>query len=377
MSTTTQVWFATNRSEPRSGRKTYGDRFNSDGPHFYEVGGAEVTWNSPGASLADRDWDDATVSVSKARQIRPDRLDAETIPEITRKRETGAKLGSNELFADLRRRVREAQGDILLYIHGFANGFEDSLMRAAQLSEVYAFDCPAGRTRPAGHVQPLTVVFAWPSDGMVQPPWKYASDRDDAAMSGVAMARALRRFIDFLDANEGDRCPYRIHLVAHSMGNWALRHAVQGLRALNDGARLPRLIDSAFLMAADEDDDCFEHDAKLRPLSELARRIHVYHSADDIALHVSDKTKGNRDRLGTAGPRSFSGLDTRIKAIDCSVVDGTEMFHGSHQYYRLRPEVIADVRAVLAGSGSPGLIPGREVIEPGRRYRLHAASITG
>jgi len=372
---TTDVWFATNRSEPRGRGTAYGKRFNSDGPHFYEVGGAKVTWTKPGKTLDDHDWDSAKVEVSKARQIRPNEpkdLQDSDIPETHRKKEKGAKLGSTDLFKSLREGVKEANGDILLYIHGFANGFEDSLKRAAQLSEVYAFERKPTPMLPGGWVRPLTVVFSWPSDGMVTPPWKYASDRDDAAMSGIAMARALRRFIDFLEADDEDRCPFRIHLVAHSMGNWALRYAVQGLRALNDGGRLPRLIDNAFLMAADEDDDCFEYGSKLKPLSELARRIHVYHSAHDVALHVSDKTKGNRDRLGTAGPRTFSGLDTRITAIDCSAVDGSELEHGNHQYYRLRKEVIADVRAVLAGPGTPGLIKGREVVEPGRRYRLAA-----
>ena len=61
----------------------------------------------------------------------------------------------------------------------------------------------------------------------------------------------------------------------------------------------------------------------------------------DLALEVSDKTKGNMDRLGTNGPRSFSGVSARIAAVDCSKVDFTEVAHGNHQYYRLRPEVIA------------------------------------
>ncbi len=96
----------------------------------------------------------------------------------------------------------------------------------------------------------------------------------------------------------------------------------------------------------------------------------VYHSRDDLALKVSDTTKGNMDRLGANGPRSFSGISARIAAVDCSKVDFTEVAHGNHQYYRLRPEVIADVRQVLDGRLEPDEIPGRQVVESGRRYRI-------
>jgi esterase/lipase superfamily enzyme len=125
-------------------------------------------------------------------------------------------------------------------------------------------------------------------------------------------------------------------------------------------------------MAADEDEDALEKEHKMQRLSELARAIHIYHSRTDGALVISDVTKFNPDRLGHNGPRTFSGLNNRIVAIDCTECDATEkLTHVNHQYYRLRPEVIADVRAVLAGR-LPDQIPARKVVESGRRYRLPA-----
>ena len=278
--------------------------------------------------------------------------------------------GSAKLFQDLRAQMQETQRDVLVYIHGFANSFENSIGRAAQLKELYTItpfkDGKAGKA-----YEPYVFAFSWPSDGNVEPPWKYASDREDAALSGLAMARALRRFVDFLNA--GEPCRQRLHLVTHSMGNWALRHAVLGLRSLMDEGRLPKIFENAFMMAADEDEDCFELAEKLGALPQLANSIHVYHSRDDLALQVSDKTKGNIDRLGTDGPRTFSGISTRITAVDCAEVNGTSLAHGNHQYYRLRPEVLADVRHVLSGRLQPDQIPRRSVIEPGRRYRIPAA----
>ena len=120
----------------------------------------------------------------------------------------------------------------MIFLHGFANDFENSILRAAQLQQVYS---TADR--------PLTVfLFAWPSDGesaLVRP---YFNDRIDAKASGEAMGRALKRFVQFLREMlmEDERtirearvngteltddmlvaCDRKVHLMAHSMGNWA------------------------------------------------------------------------------------------------------------------------------------------------------------
>ena len=158
------------------------------------------------------------------------------------------------------------------------------------------------------------------------------------------MARTMLRFFDYMQRTR-DPCRQRIHLVAHSMGNWALRHAVQALVNSEPGRKIDTLFENAFLMAADEDDDAFEKDDKLKPLLKLARRIHVYHSNDDLSLVISDTTKFNPNRLGFEGPRNLSNIDERIIAIDCEAVDDTEFAQVNHQYYRRRPEVIADVQA--------------------------------
>ncbi len=366
----TTVYFATNRTQPRRRGQSFGNRFNTDGPHFYEVGRAEVTWKRTSRDGQVLDWDDYDVTWEVAKGRRPDRELPSGVPEMHRKRSARERTGSSRILQELRDEMRRDGRDALVFIHGFANSFESSIARAAQLKETYRIASADSQEGEAEPYKPHVFAFSWPSDGMVQPPWKYASDREDAALSGVAMARALRRFVEFLD--EGEPCPGRLHLVAHSMGNWALRHAVLGFRALVAGSRLPKLFDHALLMAADEDEDCFEHANKLALLPELVRQIHVYHSSDDLALEVSDKIKFNMDRLGTDGPRTFSGINARISAIDCGKVDYTELDHGNHQYYRLRQEVTDDVRHVLSGQFRPDEVPGRDIIEPGRRYRIRS-----
>src|SRR5262249_36014817 len=158
---------------------------------------------------------------------------------------------------DLRKRMMQEKRDVIVLVHGFANTFVMSLQRAAQIKQAYLVD-PADGT-PV--YEPYVVVFSWPSNGRTEPPWEYHSDRDDAAASGVAMARFMMRTLDFL--SDQGVCGQRIHLVAHSMGNWAFRHAVQGLIGLLGTAALPTVFTNVFLMAADEDEDTFEFDNKL------------------------------------------------------------------------------------------------------------------
>ncbi|MYA59347.1 MAG: alpha/beta hydrolase [Chloroflexi bacterium] len=336
------VYFATNRRLMGSRERVrFGERCHRDGAHFYRVGTATM------------------------RKVSDDLDEGYVVTAIDVKgegRTNPQARGSGKLFQEIRESVSQQGCDVLVYIHGFANDFEGSLVRAAQLHELYQ----VGPRDDPKH--PVVFAFCWPSNGRVTPPWEYFSDRVDAQASGVAMARALLRLSDFLRGH-GEPCNQRLHLVAHSMGNWALRHALQAFESLQARPGPTPIFDNVFLMAPDEDDDAFEHEHKLKPLLGLARRVHVYHSDDDRALVISDVTKFNPDRLGYSGLRSFSGISSRVIQVDCQDVDDTEFLHVNHQYYRRRGEVIRDVREVLIGT-RPDSIAGREVVEPGRRYRI-------
>lgn len=344
------VYFATNRNQiGTEERPRFGDRFHADGAAFYRVGLAQVEEVSDDPDEGYR---------LNSMLLAPEGHEGD--PQA---------LGSSVIFEALRQQMKAERRDVLVYLHGFGSTFEMACCRAAQLSQTYTLSRP-----DCTFQEPLPFLFSWPSNGQVTPPWQYFDDRHDAEASGLAMARALLRLRDFITSTEA--CGQRVHLIAHSMGNYALRQAVQGLRRLLGSDDLPCLFDNALLMAADEDDDALESFDKLALLPQLARLIHVYHSAEDRALWVSDRTKLNPARLGVHGPKSFSGLSSRITAIDCELVDETKLTHGNHQYYRLHPDVIRDVRAVLSGLARPARFPWREAVEPGRRYRLGAASAT-
>lgn len=363
----TKIYFASNRDVRRESSKSgdnFGDRFNADGPQCFRVGEAKVTLTG------DDPKDDASWKVGLTRLYAED---------LNSQLEHGAKLGSARLFEELRLILKSEDVDVIIYIHGFANSFQNSVQRAAALQALYTSDAQ----------KIIVVMFSWPSNGRVQPAWNYFSDREDAEASGLAMGRALARLVEFLaelrredratitearkngvvpDRRSLKQCTSRLHVMAHSMGNYALRHALLKYANIN-GGQIDRVLDCTFLMAADEDNDALTVPLKLKGLEELSNRVFVYHAANDIMLTISDRTKGMPKRLGSDGPENLDRTGERVFALDCRKISDTDLVHGRHQYYRLRDEAIRDIRDTLADIPQEER-PNRQTIRPGRSWRL-------
>src|SRR3546814_10975353 len=127
------------------------------------------------------------------------------------------------------------------------------------------------------------------------------------------------------------------------------------------GRVMPRVFKNIVLMAPDEDNDAFEHADKLARLPELAESVSVYFARNDLALSISDKTKGHPDRLGSTGPRTITNLPQKVTLVDCSnVSDTSSVTDARHQYYRSPWEVGEDVRPALAGTPGDGWAEERE-----------------
>jgi esterase/lipase superfamily enzyme len=345
---TTTVYFATNRAV--SGPDTapqFGTGFNAVAPWYLRFGSAEVTTPSDVIGGKYR---------FKSAQLAPDNVGAAPAKAGA----AAPPLGSRVIFETLREQMKSQQCDLLILIHGFATKFEEAMERAAQLKLAYA--------QPG--VPQHVFVFSWPADGEMIPQVSYYRDRDDAKASAEAMARAFLKLIDYFKAiGPKAFCWRSLHLVAHSMGNYALRHALQAIITKFPGRTLPRVFTNIFLMAADEDADTFEFEHKLARLPELAEQVLVTYSPGDKALHISDSTKGNPDRLGAMGPRVLTNLPLKVTLLDVQDVDGTGAGDVNHQYYRKRKEVVADVKQVIAGL-SADRIKGRVYIPEKRAYRI-------
>jgi esterase/lipase superfamily enzyme len=343
------VYFATNRQNEGTERAPqFGRNFSEKGLTYLRFGSAEV---------------ETPARRGGRYRVRKVYLAPEHIiddPDAPRREKAREKFGSTEIFNELRQRMIANRSDALVLIHGFGATFADSLERAAQLKEMWQPDD-----------RPLEIfVFSWPADGEMIPLISYHRDRDDARASGPAMQRALTILLRYLAGIGRDaHCAQGLHLVAHSMGNYALRHAVWSIVGEQAPGRLPRLFRNVFLMAADEDNDSFEHTHKFAPLAALSDAIHVYYAANDMALRISRDTKNAEDRLGASGPRKLSDLPLKVTLIDCERVSDTGDDDRRHQYYRNRPEVVADIRQVLRGL-RPDEVQFRDWVPEKRAYRL-------
>lgn len=342
-----RIFFATNRNYlPVDDVAVFGGQFNPDGIAALRFGWA--------------DYDAAQGKPLQTVFVYPDPKPEPGSPAAPPPAAT-AKVGSGAFLDDLRVTMRDGCTDTVIFIHGFNVSFVDALNAGGALASQITI----------GGKPINVVVFSWPSDGKAVPYMSYYSDREDARTCGAALARTYLKLYDFmLRLDPEDYCDRSLHLLAHSMGNYVLRNGLQALRA-KDPTKVVRLFNQIVLAAPDEDDDAFDTDEKLRLLPGLGRRVTVYYNQKDKALLISDKTKGNPDRLGSDGPRMLDLLPKKVFVIDCSRVAGEGDPLVQHSYFINCRPVAADLKATLEGA-LPETFKKREVIRPERAYRIKA-----
>lgn len=337
-----RVYFATNRNEqPENKKLVFGPRFNPDGVAALRFGYVDFP-------------EGVETLQGGAVFVYPD-MKGET---------DVAKTGGGRFLDDIRKAMLDGQ-DTLVFIHGFNVTFNGAIEAGARLARDVRIR--AGATDDGRPVN--VVVFSWPSDGEAVPFMSYYSDREDARASGPALARTYLKLKDFLEQlRNQDRCDRSIHLMAHSMGAYVLRQGLQAVLAKSaDG--LVRIFDQILLAAPDEDDDTFEQDSKLKPLPKIGRQVTVYFNPSDRALVISDKTKGNPDRLGSDGPRLIDMLPKKVVLVDCRNVAGDADALVQHSYYARSRAMTFDIGAVLAGMDAEA-IGNRDYVLPLRAWRI-------
>jgi esterase/lipase superfamily enzyme len=243
--------------------------------------------------------------------------------------------------------------NLLVFIHGFNNSFEDSLTRAALNAEWY---------RESGLAMANTVVmaFCWPSLGQSinlgtgALDGAYRRDQQMATDSGFHLEYFLIEMSRIRQACLAQNPNRRTFLLAHSMGNWVLQ---AGITRWYQARQPPDdMFDEVILAAADEQADTFIQPGggRLDHLKDVGRRITTYSNRNDAILWLSSTVNGNA-RLGTDGPTNKT--DTALypaslfRMADCTAVNDYPspiLSSNSHQYYRLSPTVRADIVSVMA-----------------------------
>jgi len=248
-------------------------------------------------------------------------------------------------------RIYSSPNDILVFVHGAANSFADSITRAAY-----------NRTWLAASGLPNStydvIAFSWPacSYTMANIPGDYFDYRDDQNAAGKSAAQfgaflnqiaALRGAVDQLGTK-------RINLLCHSMGNYMLGGAVRTFLSMSNTT--DKIFDEVILAAADEVATTFsvQNGDRLSDLYKIAREITVYYSREDVAMELSHIV--NKDyRLGYDGPPNEADTGFFSPAIyefvDCSAIRDfiSSDIDRSHQYYRQSPTVRSDIVQSLAG----------------------------
>lgn len=353
----TTLYFVTNRRHQGRDRwqpSGYGAEFSRDGAENLRFG--RVTLPYDAARVAKHIAEDTgfgtghggDLAAYLARQKRHATI--EPFREALRKdvadtRQPDKHFGSSRLLADLRDAMRSSC-DVLVFVHGFNVSWWDALASAASLELMLG-------SRAGTGAKPVRVVlFTWPSDGRSIPYWSYFSDRGDAESSGAALGRAFLKLRDSLvEMRRQDRradeapCRQSIHLLCHSMGNYVLQNALRRTKAFSVAGKPPRLFDQIFLCAPDVADDVFDPQQPFRRLPETAEQVTIYHNRGDLAMPISDYSKGNTDRLGWRGASRPADLDGRVHQVDCSaIVSGLV----EHSYY-LCGRVNDDIRRSVDG----------------------------
>ena len=270
-------------------------------------------------------------------------LTADSVGAITAIQDSQAGGFSDAAAGDL----AGAGRNLLVFVHGFDNSFENAITRAAFVREWFA----ASGEREA---DTSVVAFSWPSEGrLLELPLldrPYRSDQVVAGQSGFHLMTFFAALQPILDAARGNGS--RVFLLVHSMGAYALQAAVESWFSHGNGDAL--LFDEAFLAAPDEryDSFAFPRDGRLSGLHRLTPRIMILFSQADAVLGVSAFLNGTQ-RMGQSGPQARFDTDRfppdQYSMLDCTGYHDFQFGFGtSHQYYRRSPSVRGLISAAMA-----------------------------
>ena len=276
-----------------------------------------------------------------------------------------------ELQAEIARRLAVApRKEVVLYVHGYRNTFEDAALTMGELCHFLGREFVCG-------------IFTWPAGGSRGLLFGYDVDIE----SGEFAVEDLVKTIRIVGTTPGVQ---RLHLLAHSRGNGILANALAELGAeayiLRGSLGGQFKIGYVVVMAPDIDVDvalskifkvysdpdlpfggAADPGAVVKQAPEFKATIYV--SPDDRALATSGWLFGSIARLGRVDAAMLSPHQIEMirtwGAADVIQVRGRTDFFG-HSYFVSNPEVSADIIAMVRYGLKPNE-PGRpleEIVNP-------------
>lgn len=206
--------------------------------------------------------------------------------------------------------------DVLVFVHGFNNSYDDARLRFTQIVADSGFNG-------------VPVLFTWPSRAKLL---AYGSDKESA----TASRDALEKLLSDLSRTPGVG---RVHVLAHSMGSWLAMEALRQ-NAIAGQANLGGRLGEVMLAAPDLDLAVFE-----QQMGRIGRAsVSVFATTNDRALSLSQTLAGDRARLGNLDVKN---AETRaaLRKLGVRVYDITDTASGiiKHGAFAEAPQVVAAI----------------------------------
>ena len=268
------------------------------------------------------------------------------------------KVAESRMLGELGQRVAASgRKEIVVFVHGFNNSFDDAVKSAAQLCSDFGardFTC---------------IALTWPAGGSRGAFLGYNLDRESGEFSVSDVRKAIRIISETPGLHEW-------HFIAHSRGTDVLATALKELSIESYVSVTPmtkRKAGNIILAAPDMDldvafsklfspvsDPDLLHGHKSAPdviLNPGRLHLTVYASDGDNALGVSEFLYGSQLRLGRfdahSNPEAMRLAPHFADLADFISVEGGEGVIG-HSYFLSNPRVRADMTALVRDNRKAG-----------------------
>ena len=230
---------------------------------------------------------------------------------------------------------RSPKKQVLVFVHGFNNKFEDAVYRFAQI------------VHDSG-TEAVPVLFTWPSKGSAL---AYGYDRESSTYSRNQLEDVLQGLC--ADPSVGE-----VSILAHSMGNWLLLESLRQMAIR--GGRIPPKIKNVLLAAPDVDIDIARE--QIADMGPVKPNFVLFLSRSDKALELSKNVWGSKARLGDIDPmkepyRSMLQRD-KIAVYDLSLLGSSGGLN--HDTFATSPEIVELIGTRLAH--------GQAITDGGQRF---------
>lgn len=264
-----------------------------------------------------------------------------------------ASKGSFRLFDNLFEFLKTEGNEVILFIPGYGNAIAHIQEFYKEFNEKYCHDTSDRR---------IFLTFFWTTNGKKLSPRDYRMDAADSEIAGRALAKVLLRWQNYLENKKSRELAGKFHLIAQSMGNQVLKHALNFLNH-HEGVLFNWQLNEVILTAPDVEKQVFETEQAFDILPYLCDRIHVYGQKKDLALKLSSivwtlLNKKLSHRLGQGYGKQEIAPDIDNLFVSDVTLATKKDFQKikdeivQHWYFITSKLVVEDINHVLAGNES-------------------------